>query len=77
MLWYSFYIKMMKRRTLQVCSFNESIKKAMFICLGEIELFKSGRGGGRFLPPPSYLLATRLVKIHGEINVKLAFHEIL
>ena len=34
----SFYIKMIKRRTLQVSSLKHSIKKDMFFCLGQIEI---------------------------------------
>ena len=41
----SFYIKMMKRRTLQDCSLRHSIKKGMFYVKGKLDLFKSGRGG--------------------------------
>ena len=40
----SFYIKMMKWRTLQVCSLKHSIKKGMFFCLWQIEIIYVGRG---------------------------------
>ena len=40
----SFYIKMMKRRTLQICSLRHSIKKGMFSVQGKLDLFKSGMG---------------------------------
>ena len=40
----SFYIKMMKRRTLQVCSLKHSIKKGMFFCLWQIEIITSAGG---------------------------------
>ena len=32
----SFYIKMMKRRTLQACSLKHDIKKGIIFCLGQI-----------------------------------------
>ena len=32
----------MKRRTLQACSFKHSIKKGMFFCLGQIDLYDAG-----------------------------------
>ena len=56
----SFYIKMMKRRTLQACSLRHSIKKGMLSVQGKLDLFKSGRGGESSHPhsPP---LATRLL----------------
>ena len=46
----SFYIKMMKRRTLQACSLRHNIKKGMFSVQGKLGLFDSGRG--RVLPSP-------------------------
>ena len=36
----SFYIKMMKRRTLQACSLRHSIKKGMIYVLCKLNLFK-------------------------------------
>ena len=46
----SFYIKMMKRRTLQACSLKHSIQKDMFCVLGKMNLFRSGKG--KSSPPP-------------------------
>ena len=51
----SFYIKMMKRRTLQICSLRHSIKKGMFSVQDKLELFKSGMGEYS----PSWLRACR------------------
>ena len=48
----SFYIKMMKQRTLQACSLRHSIKKGMFFVLGKVDLFKLGRGGSSPLLAP-------------------------
>ena len=48
----SFYIKMMKRRTLQICSLRHSIKKGMFSVQGKLDLFKSGMG--EYPPPLGY-----------------------
>ena len=44
----SFYMKMMKQRTLQPYSLRHSIKKDMFSVLGKLDLFKSSRGGVLF-----------------------------
>ena len=46
----SFYIKMMKRRTLQACNLKDSIKKKHIFCLGQTEL-KLDRMA---VLPPSY-----------------------
>ena len=43
----SFYIKMIKRKTLQVSSSKHSIKKDMFFSLGQIEIILVGQGGVR------------------------------
>ena len=45
----SFYIKKIKRRTLQVSSSKHSIKKDMLFSLGQIEIILVGQGGS---PPP-------------------------
>ena len=50
----SFYIKMMKRRTLQACSFWHSIKKVMLSVQGKLDLFKSGRGESSLPFPLAY-----------------------
>ena len=47
-----FYIKMMKRRTLEACSLNRSNKKGITTVLGKMNLFRSGRGS---FSPPSLL----------------------
>ena len=66
----SFYIKIIKRRTLQVS--RHSIKKDMFFCLGQIEIILVG-ARGEFLPLlPS--LATRLY-VHNTINIRRCLHE--
>ena len=55
----SFYIKMIKRKTLQVSSSKHSIKKDMFFSLGQIEIILVGQGGVRGWGDP-HPLATRL-----------------
>ena len=50
----SFYIKMMKRSTLQGCSLSHSIKKAMFYVKGKLDLFNLDRRGV-LLPSPPWL----------------------
>ena len=51
----SFYIKMIKRKTLQVSSSKHSIKKDMFFSLGQIEIILVGQGGVRGMGGPSPL----------------------
>ena len=53
----SFYIKMMKRRTLQICSLRHIIKKGMFSVQGKLDLFKSGMGE---YPPLGYAPAEQI-----------------
>ena len=54
----SFYITLIKRRIVQVCSLMHSIQKSMFSVLGKINLIRSCRGGS---PAPSPIpLATHL-----------------
>ena len=55
-----FYIKMMKRRTLQVCSFKAYHQKGMFSVQDKLNLFQSDReeSSARFPPP----LATPLFR---------------
>ena len=48
----SFYIKMMKQKTLQTCRLKHSIKKGMFFCLGQNWNYLSLAGG--VLAPPGY-----------------------
>ena len=48
----SFYIKMIKRRTLQVSSSKHSIKKDMLFSLVQIEIILVGQGGVLPAPPP-------------------------
>ena len=50
----SFYIKMIKQRTLQVSSLNHSIKEDMLFSLEQIEIILVGQGGESSLPssPP-------------------------
>ena len=67
----SFYIKMMKRRTLQACSLRHSIKEGMFSVQGKLDLFKSGRGG--VLLPPSPPLATRLTSSHDRLKLPFLY----
>ena len=51
----SFYIKMIKRRTLQVSNLKHSIKKDMLFSLGQIEIILVGQGGVLLpLPPLGY-----------------------
>ena len=52
----SFYIKMIKQRTSQTCNLKHSIKKDMFSVQGNVNLFKSGRGGepSPYPPTPAY-----------------------
>ena len=51
----SFYIKMIKRRTLQVSNLKHSIKKDMLFSLGKIEIILVGQGGVLLpLPPLGY-----------------------
>ena len=47
---------MIKRRTFQVSSSKDSIKKDMLFSLGQIEIILVGQGGNPPLPP----LATRV-----------------
>ena len=57
----SFYIKMIKRRTLQVSSLKHSIKKDMLFSLGQIEIILVRHGG--FLPsspPPPWLRTCKI-----------------
>ena len=53
-----FYIKMMKRRTHQACSFKAYYQKRHVFCLGQTELVLVGQGGGS--PPRLLPLATHL-----------------
>ena len=46
----SFYIKMMKRRTLQASSLKHSIQKGTLFALGKMNLFRLGKG--KFPLPP-------------------------
>ena len=50
---------MIKRRTLQVSSSKDSIKKDMLFSLGQIDIILVGQGGVLTLLPH---LATRLIK---------------
>ena len=58
----TYYIKMMKRRTLQACNFKTQHQKRHVFCLGQTGLVSVGQGGS---PPPSPRppLATRLLTI--------------
>ena len=57
----SFYIKMIKRRTVQVSSLKHSIKKDMLLSLGQTEIILVRHGGVlTSSPPPPPPLATRL-----------------
>ena len=47
----SFYIKMIKIRTLHVSSSNHSIKKDILFSLGQIEIILVRQEGGGSLPP--------------------------
>ena len=69
----SFYIKMIKWRTLQVSSLKHSIKKDMFFCLGQIEIILVGQGGIPLQPLPPPPLATRLVIKLIELHKKWSF----
>ena len=69
----SFYIKMIKRRTLQVSSLKHSIKKDMLFCLGQIEIILVGQRGIPLQPLPPPPLATRLVIKLIELHKKWSF----
>ena len=61
----SFYIKMIKRRTIHVFSLELSIKKDMLFSLGQIEIILVGQGGSPSpLPPPPSTGYTPDVKIN-------------
>ena len=57
-----FYIKMIKRRTLQACNLKYSIQKETLSALDKMDLFRLGKGESNSLPPPPHPrpLATRL-----------------
>ena len=60
----SFYIKMMKQKTLQTCRLKHSIKKGMFFCLGQNWNYLSLAGG--VLAPP---LATPLLSLRDAYHI--------
>ena len=69
----SFYMKMMKRRTLQPCSLRHSIKKACFLFRANWTCLNWA--GGRIPPPPPWLCAC--IFVLGQIVNKNCFDHIL
>ena len=59
----SFYIKMIKRRTVQVSSLKHSIKKDMLLSLGQTEIILVRHGGVLTSSPPPPLPWLRACKI--------------
>ena len=61
-----FYIKKIKRRTLQVSSSKHNIKKDMTFSLGKIEIILVGQGGSPALSP---FLAMHLWKFNPTLTL--------
>ena len=68
----SYYIKMMKRRILQVSRLKHSIKKGMFSILGKLNLFKLGHGESSLCTDPKTEMQSQISAIE-NIETQIYF----